>query len=80
MDDDKVEAIMLLMGMTDPMCPECYEYLRAKEFVFTGCVPGGDDDMIVLEYLKKPVDRAFLAIEPDYERVLDMLYEINGEM
>ncbi|MBR6473550.1 MAG: GNAT family N-acetyltransferase [Firmicutes bacterium] len=80
LDDEEVEAIMLLMGMTDPLCPECYEYLRGQGFIFTGCVPGGEDDLIVLEHLKKPVDRGFLAIEPDYERVLDLLYEINGVM
>ena len=77
--DEEVEAIMLLLPMKDPMCPECYSYMREQGFIFAGCVPGGEDDLLVLEHLKKPVDRDFLAIEPDYERILDLLYEINGE-
>jgi len=41
-------------------------------------VPGGEQDLIVMEHLRHPIYRDFLHIEPDYERVLDLLYEVNG--
>ena len=74
-----IQAVMLLMSMNEPMCPECYEYLRSEGFIFTGLVPGGEQDLIVMEHLKHPIYRDFLDIQPDYERILDMLYAINGE-
>jgi len=71
-------ALMMLMCMNEPMCPECYEYLRSRGFIFSGLVPGGEQDLIVMQHLRHPIYRDFLHIEPDYERVLDMLYEVNG--
>ncbi len=78
-EGNHIQAIMLLMSMNDPLCPECYSYMREKGFIFTGCVPGGEDDLIVMEHLKHPVYRDFIKIEPDYERILDRLYDINGK-
>ncbi len=72
-------ALMMLMCMNEPMCPACYEYLRSRGFIFSGLVPGGEQDLIVMEHLRHPIYRDFLHIEPDYERVLDMLYEVNGK-
>ena len=72
-------ALMMLLCMNEPMCPECYEYLRSCGFIFSGLVPGGEQDLIVMEHLRHPIYRDFLHIEPDYERVLDMLYEVNGK-
>ena len=72
-------ALMMLLCMNEPMCPECYEYLRSCGFIFSGLVPGGEQDLIVMQHLRHPIYRDFLHIEPDYERVLDMLYEVNGE-
>ena len=73
------QALMMLLCMNEPMCPECYEYLRSRGFIFSGLVPGGEQDLIVMEHLRHPIYRDFLHIEPDYERVLDMLYEVNGK-
>lgn len=73
------QALMMLLCMNEPMCPECYEYLRSCGFIFSGLVPGGEQDLIVMEHLRHPIYRDFLHIEPDYERVLDMLYEVNGK-
>ena len=73
------QALMMLMCMNESMCPECYEYLRSRGFIFSGLVPGGEQDLIVMEHLRHPIYRDFLHIEPDYERVLDMLYEVNGK-
>ena len=77
--DTHIEALMLLLNLNDPLCPACYDYLRSKGFIFTGCVPGGEDDMLVMEHLKYTVDRDFIVIQPDYERILDLVYEINGD-
>ncbi len=78
-EGSETEALMLLMCMNEPMCPECYEYLRSRGFIFSGLVPGGEQDLIVMEHLRHPIYRDFLHIEQDYERVLDMLYEVNGK-
>ena len=72
-------ALMMLLCMNEPMCPDCYEYLRSRGFIFSGLVPGGEQDLIVMQHLRHPIYRDFLHIEPDYERVLDMLYEVNGK-
>jgi hypothetical protein len=72
------QALMMLMCMNEPMCPECYEYLRSRGFIFSGLVPGGEQDLIVMEHLRHPIYRDFLHIESDYERVLNLLYEVNG--
>ena len=77
-EGSETEALMMLMCMNEPMCPECYEYLRSRGFIFSGLVPGGEQDLIVMEHLRHPIYRDFLHIEPDYERVLDLLYEVNG--
>ena len=76
-DDKEVESIMLLMDMKDPACPECYRYLREKGFFFTGTVPGGESEMIIMEYLKYRVDRDAIVIRPDYKRILDRVNEIS---
>ena len=73
------QALMMLLCMNEPMCPECYEYLRSRGFIFSGLVPGGEQDLIVMQHLRHPIYRDFLHIEPDYERVLDLLYEVNGK-
>ena len=78
-EEGETQAFMLLMSMNDPLCPECYEYLRSEGFIFTGLVPGGEEDLIVMEYLKHPVYCSYLHIMPDYERILDMIAEINGK-
>ena len=72
------QALMLLLCMNEPMCPECYEYLRSRGFIFSGLVPGGEQDLIVMQHLRHPIYRDYLHIEPDYERVLNLLYEVNG--
>ena len=77
-DDKEVEAIMLLMDMGDPWCPECYEYLRNRGFIFTGLVPGGDHELLIMEYLKYTIDKDFIAIRPDYKVIMDRVFEING--
>lgn len=69
---------MMLVEMTDPLCPEFYDWLRSRGFIFTGCVPGGTGDLIAMEHLRHPIYRDYLCIEPDYEKILDRLYEING--
>ena len=73
------EALMMLVEMIDPLCPEFYDWLRSEGFIFTGCVPGGKGDLIVMEHLRHPIYRDYLYIEPDYKKILDRLYEINGE-
>lgn len=78
-EGSETQALMLLMCMNEPMCPECYEYLRSRGFIFSGLVPGGEQDLIVMEHLRHPIYRDFLHIEPDYERVLELLYEVNGK-
>jgi len=77
-EGSETEALMMLMCMNEPLCPECYAYLRSRGFIFSGLVPGGEQDLIVMEHLRHPIYRDFLHIEPDYERVLDLLYEVNG--
>ena len=77
-EGSETEALMMLMCMNEPLCPECYEYLRSRGFIFSGLVPGGEQDLIVMQHLRHPIYRDFLHIEPDYERVLDLLYEVNG--
>ena len=73
-----IEALMMLVEMRDPLCPEFYEYLRGQGFIFTGCVPGGTGDLIVMEHLKYTIDRDFIVTEPDYGRVLDKILRLNG--
>ena len=53
--------------------------LAEGAFSVSGLVPGGEQDLIVMQHLRHPIYRDFLHIEPDYERVLDMLYEVNGK-
>ena len=74
----ETQALMMLIEMTDPLCPELYDYLRGQGFIFTGLVPGGENDLMVMQHLRHPVYRDFLYIEPDYERILNRLYTING--
>lgn len=78
MNDKEVEAIMLLMNMGDPMCPECYEYLRNRGFIFTGLIPGGDDELMIMEYLKYDIDKDAIAIRPDYKVIMDRVLKISG--
>ncbi|MBO5995336.1 MAG: GNAT family N-acetyltransferase [Firmicutes bacterium] len=77
-EESDVEAIMLLVSMNDPLCPEFCEYLRGQGFFFTGCVPGGTNDLLVMQHLKYSIDRDYVKAEPDYAKVLNRLYEING--
>ena len=74
----ETQALMMLIEMADPLCPELYDYVRGQGFIFTGLVPGGENDLMVMQHLRHPVYRDFLYIEPDYERILNRLYTING--
>ena len=65
--------------MNDPLCQECYEYCRERGFIFTGCVPGGDMDLLIVQYLKYTIDRDYIQAEPNYAEIIDRLYEINGD-
>ena len=73
-----MEALMMLVEMTDPLCPEYYEYLKGQGFIFTGCVPGGTNDLMIMQHLRHPIYKDFIMIEPDYKRVMDRVLEING--
>lgn len=77
-DDTDIQAIMMLISLNDPCCPALYEYLRSVGFIFAGSVPGGSEDLIVMEHLKHPIYRDYMMIQPDYEAILDKVLEING--
>ena len=74
-----IDAILLFLNMNDPLCQECYEYCRERGFIFTGCVPGGDMDLLIVQYLKYTIDRDYIQAEPNYAEIIDRLYEINGD-
>ena len=77
-DDTDIQALMMLISLNDPGCPELYQYLRSHGFIFAGSVPGGEEDLIVMEHLKHPIYKDFIKIQPDYEAIMSKVLKING--
>ena len=77
-DDTDIQALMMLISLNDPGCPELYRYLREHGFIFAGSVPGGEEDLIVMEHLKHPIYKDFIKIQPDYEAIMSKVLKING--
>lgn len=79
-ESEMVEVIMVYQNVNDPGCPACYRFLRECGLIFTGCLPGSrTNDYILLQHLRgRTLEKSRLVAEPDYQEMLDRLYEING--
>lgn len=79
-ESEMVEVIMVYLNANDPGCPACYSFLRESGLIFTGCLPGStSEDYILLQHLRgRTIARSKLVAEPDYQKMLDSLYTING--
>lgn len=79
-NSEMIEVVMVYLNMNDPGCPPCYRFLRDLGLIFTGCLPGSrSNDFLLLQHLKgRPVEKKKIVAEPDYQRMLDSLYRING--
>jgi hypothetical protein len=79
-ESEMVEVIMVYMNVNDPGCPACYRFLRECGLIFTGCLPGSrTHDYLLMQHLRgQTLDKSRLVAEPDYQEMLDRLYEING--
>lgn len=77
---EMIEVVMVYLNMNDPGCPPCYTFLRNLGLIFTGCLPGSkSNDYLLLQHLKgRPIAKEKIVAEPDYQRMLDSLYRING--
>lgn len=77
---EMIEVVMVYLNMNDPGCPPCYRFLRDLGLIFTGCLPGSkSNDYLLLQHLKgRPIAKEKIVAEPDYQRMLDSLYRING--
>lgn len=77
---EMIEVVMVYLNMNDPGCPPCYRFLRNLGLIFTGCLPGSkSNDYLLLQHLKgRPIAKEKIVAEPDYQRMLDSLYRING--
>lgn len=79
-ESEMVEVIMAYLNVNDPGCPACYRFLRECGLIFTGCLPGSrTKDYLMMQHLRgRTLDKSRLVAEPDYQEMLDRLYEING--
>lgn len=79
-ESEMVEVIMVYLNVNDPGCPSCYRFLRESGLIFTGCLPGSkSNDYLLLQHLRgRAITRSGLVAEPDYQKMLDSLYRING--
>lgn len=70
----------IYLNARDPQCPACYAFLRAEGFAFGGCLPGarGGDYLILQLLSERTFGKEGVAAEPNYERMLERLYQING--
>lgn len=77
---DQFKALVIYLNACDPQCPALYASLRESGFLFVGCMPGGTNgDYLLLERLTDcTFNRAGIVAEPNYARMLDELYHING--
>ena len=75
-----MEMVIIFLNANQSGAVDGYTTLRKKGFVFSGLLPGSTrGDFIVLQrFLKMPLDRKTLTLEPNYEKLLDELMEING--
>ena len=79
-ESEMVEVIMVYLNVNDPGCPACYHFLRKCGLIFAGCLPGSrTNDYLLMQHLRgRTIDKSRLVAEPDYQEMLDRLYEINS--
>lgn len=72
---NKAENIDLYLDLNNPGSLKSYSVLREAGFVMTGLVGGAyDADYLVMQhFMKKPLDRSKLVLEPNYREIFDYL-------